>query len=52
MEQVQMPELFRFQVQLCKNKFHKFSPHGITGIAVVAESHFAIHTGLNMDIVY
>jgi len=24
--------------------FHKFSPHGITGVVVVAESHFAVHT--------
>ena len=29
---------------LVKTVFHKFSPHGITGVAVVAESHFAIHT--------
>lgn len=24
--------------------FHKFSPHGVTGIVIIAESHFAIHT--------
>lgn len=24
--------------------FHKFTPHGVSGIIVVAESHFAIHT--------
>jgi S-adenosylmethionine decarboxylase len=24
--------------------FHQFSPHGITGVVVVAESHFALHT--------
>lgn len=24
--------------------FHQFSPHGITGVVVVAESHFTIHT--------
>ncbi len=24
--------------------FHKFSPQGVSGIVVVAESHFAIHT--------
>ena len=24
--------------------FHQFSPHGVTGVVVVAESHFAIHT--------
>ena len=29
---------------LVKTVFHQFSPHGITGVAVVAESHFAIHT--------
>lgn len=24
--------------------FHKFSPQGVTGVVVVAESHFSIHT--------
>lgn len=24
--------------------FHQFSPHGITGVVVVAESHFSLHT--------
>ena len=24
--------------------FHKFSPHGVSGIVVIAESHFSIHT--------
>jgi S-adenosylmethionine decarboxylase len=24
--------------------FHKFSPHGVSGMVVVSESHFAIHT--------
>lgn len=24
--------------------FHQFSPHGVSGVVVVAESHFAIHT--------
>lgn len=24
--------------------FHKFSPHGVSGMVVVAESHFSIHT--------
>jgi len=23
---------------------HKFSPHGVTGVVVIAESHFSIHT--------
>lgn len=29
---------------LIKPFFHRFSPQGISGIIVVAESHFAIHT--------
>ena len=29
---------------IIKPFFHQFSPHGITGVVVVAESHFAIHT--------
>ena len=24
--------------------FHRFNPHGISGVVVIAESHFAIHT--------
>ena len=24
--------------------FHRFTPHGVSGICVVAESHFAVHT--------
>ncbi len=24
--------------------FHQFSPHGISGVVVIAESHFCIHT--------
>lgn len=24
--------------------FHKFNPHGVSGVVVIAESHFAIHT--------
>ena len=25
-------------------RFHKFSPHGISGVVVISESHFAVHT--------
>ena len=24
--------------------FHKFSPHGVSGVVVISESHLAIHT--------
>lgn len=27
-----------------KSTFHKFSPHGITGVVIIAESHLSIHT--------
>jgi S-adenosylmethionine decarboxylase proenzyme len=29
---------------IIKSVFHQFSPHGVTGVVVVAESHLAIHT--------
>ena len=29
---------------LIKTVFHQFSPQGVTGVVVVAESHLAIHT--------
>jgi len=29
---------------VCGEVFHKFSPHGVTGVVVVKESHISIHT--------
>ena len=29
---------------IIKPFFHQFSPHGVTGVVVIAESHVAIHT--------
>lgn len=29
---------------LVNTQFHQFSPHGVTGIALIEESHFSIHT--------
>ena len=29
---------------LISHNFHKFSPHGVSGVVVIAESHIAIHT--------
>jgi len=26
------------------SNFHKFSPHGVSGVVVISESHFSIHT--------
>ena len=30
--------------RMIKHLFHQFSPQGISGVIVIAESHFAIHT--------
>jgi len=27
-----------------KSTFHEFSPHGVTGVVIIAESHLSIHT--------
>ncbi len=27
-----------------KSVFHRFNPHGVSGVIVIAESHFSIHT--------
>ena len=32
------------QATVIKDTFHKFSPQGISGVIVIAESHLAIHT--------
>ena len=32
------------QATVIKSVFHKFSPHGVTGVVVIAESHLSIHT--------
>ncbi len=29
---------------IIQSTFHKFSPHGVSGVIVIAESHVAIHT--------
>ena len=29
---------------IVSSSFHKFSPHGVSGVIVIAESHVAIHT--------
>ena len=32
------------QATLISHNFHKFSPYGVSGVVVIAESHIAIHT--------
>ena len=37
------------QATVIKSVFHKFSPHGVTGVIVIAESHLSIHTWPEFD---
>ena len=34
----------RSGAQIIAPIFHKFAPHGVSGVVVIAESHFSIHT--------
>jgi S-adenosylmethionine decarboxylase proenzyme len=34
----------RAQATIVQSVFHMFSPHGVSGVVVIAESHLAIHT--------
>ena len=33
-----------YEITVIKSFFHAFSPHGITGMIIITESHFSIHT--------
>jgi len=32
------------QATIVSSSFHEFSPHGLSGVVVIAESHLAVHT--------
>ena len=32
------------KVKIIDSKFHRFNPHGVSGVIVIAESHLSIHT--------
>ncbi|MBI3778813.1 MAG: adenosylmethionine decarboxylase [Gammaproteobacteria bacterium] len=34
----------RARATIVETVFHRFNPHGISGVVVISESHFAIHT--------
>lgn len=34
----------RSKATIISHNFHKFSPHGVSGVVVIAESHVSIHT--------
>ena len=43
-EKVMVEAALAAKATIIEKKFHKFAPHGISGVLVIAESHFAIHT--------
>ena len=43
--QVSMEEAaVKSNATIVNSVFHRFSPHGVSGVVVIAESHFAVHT--------
>jgi S-adenosylmethionine decarboxylase len=44
MRRVLLTAAERAEATVVAEKFHRFSPHGISGVVVIAESHLAIHT--------
>lgn len=44
LEQILTEAISRSGGTIVKPCFHQFSPHGVTGVVVIAESHVAIHT--------
>ena len=42
--QIMLEAVRHLGAQLLGETFHEFSPHGITGVVSIAESHLSIHT--------
>jgi S-adenosylmethionine decarboxylase len=43
-EEIMVESAKRAQATIVKTMFHKFNPVGVSGVVVIAESHFSIHT--------
>jgi S-adenosylmethionine decarboxylase proenzyme len=43
-EQIMLQATRASQATIISHNFHKFSPHGVSGVVVIAESHVAIHS--------
>ncbi len=43
-EQSMIDGTLKAQATIISHNFHKFSPYGVSGVVVIAESHVAIHT--------
>ncbi len=43
-EKILVEAVERSKATIVQPVFHQFSPHGVSGVVVIAESHFSIHT--------
>jgi len=43
-EKVLLEAANKSKATVVEYKFHKFAPHGVSGVIIIAESHFSIHT--------
>lgn len=43
-EKIMIDAAVEAKATVVEHRFHKFAPHGISGVLIIAESHFAIHT--------
>ena len=44
LEQIINEAVRRSGATIVKTVFHRYNPHGVSGVVVIAESHFSIHT--------
>lgn len=44
LEQLLLEAAHAAQATVVESVFHRFSPHGVSGVVVIAESHLTIHT--------
>ena len=43
-EEIMLQAAEKSKVTIVEKCFHKFSPYGVSGVVIIAESHLAIHT--------
>jgi S-adenosylmethionine decarboxylase len=49
LEQTLLESCRRANARVVESCFHRFSPYGVSGVVIIAESHFAIHTWPEYD---
>ncbi len=44
LEEVFVKAAEKSNATVLKTAFHQFNPHGVSGVVIISESHFAVHT--------